>query len=125
MGEVPVTADALLLVCGNVRTEAAQIASPSIVLPDPLTWDLSDQNVQKIGDVSIGSDLKTSVSGETVLNVAKDGKFNVQGMYLANVTGNYKVFVGSPVEINSSANDLNLYGGATKVILAKGLVNLA
>ena len=81
--------------------------------------------MQKIGDVSIGSDLKTSVSGETVLNVAKDGKFNVQGMYLANVTGNYKVFVGSPVEINSSANDLNLYGGATKVILAKGLVNLA
>jgi hypothetical protein len=119
------SAHALLLVCGNVRSAPAQIASPSIVLPDPLTWDLADQSVQKVGAVSVGSDLKTSVSGESVLNVGKDAKFNAQGVYMANVAGTYQVFCGSPIEMNSGGQDMNLHGGKTKIILAKGLVNLA
>lgn len=119
------SAHALLLVNGNVRSESAQIASPSIVLPDPLTWDLAAQTVQKVGAISVGSDVKTTVSGEFAMDVSKSARFNVQERYLANVGKNYQVFSSFPVEINAGMQDLHLFGGNTKIVLSKGIVNLA
>jgi len=86
-------AHALLLAHGNVRTEAAQIPSPSLVLPDPMTSELADQQVNKVGAISIGSDLAVAVS--------------------------------SKAEFNTNANDLNLKGGMTQIVLTKGMINLA
>jgi hypothetical protein len=119
------SAHALLLVCGNVRSAAAQIASPSIVLPDPLTWDLADQSIQKVGAISVGSDVKTGISGDFIMDVAKSVRFNVQERYFKQVRKNYQVFCTYPIEINSGEQDLQLLGGKTKIVLSKGLVNLA
>lgn len=120
------SAHALLLACGNVRVAAAQFPSPSIVLPEAVTWELADQNVEKVGTVNIVSDLVTIVGGANRLNVTGDSEVNVSGKSDVTVTKDLKIFATNGIaEINTGANNLELKGGSTQISMKKSSIDLA